>query len=251
MTERTAVTLDRANIKNLAKESMKGKKPRVYWVAVFYLVVVNILSELSYRMQLGNLDLNRVVAEISQGHSINMPQLSFVGAVLLLAVTVMSGVLSMGFQGFCLRIGRKQHAGIGEIFDIFSIFFKAFALLFMMGIFIFLWSLLFVIPGIIAAYRYSFAPYILLDCPDKGVLQCIRESKELTKGYKWQLFVLDLSFIGWELLASVPSVLAGASPIIALVGSILISAFVTPYRTIATSMYYNRLSDWTGVITQE
>ena len=230
---------------------MKGRKPSVYLVSVVYLVIVNILSELSSRMQYGNIDLNSIFAEISQGNTIAVPELSLWGTVLLLAVTAMSNVITIGFQNFCLRVGRGQHAGIGEIFDIFSIFFKAFALIFMMGVFILLWSCLFIIPGIIAAYRYSFAPYILLDYPQKSVMQCIRESKEMTRGYKRQLFVLDLSFIGWLIMAFVPAVLYAVSPLIALAGCILIDAFVTPYLNISRSMYYNRLSDWTGVITDE
>lgn len=251
MSERTIIKIDRASVKNLAKQSMKGRKPSVYLVSVVYLVIVNILSELSSRMQYGNIDLSTVFAEISQGNAITVPELSLWGTVLLLAVTAMSNVITIGFQNFCLRVGRRQHAGIGEIFDIFSLFFKAFALIFMMGIFILLWSCLFIIPGIIAAYRYSFAPYILIDYPDKGVMQCIRESKEMTRGYKRQLFVLDLSFIGWMILAEVPAVLFGVSPVLCIAASILISAFVSSYRIITESMYYNRLSDWTGVITNE
>ena len=236
--------IDRAYIKYLAKQSMKGRKPSVYLVALVFLVITNILSELSTKIQIGNTSIDEIWEDMSQGISFVPPELSFGGSLLLIAIALMSAVLTVGFQGYCMRVSRKQDAGIGDIFDVFSFFKKAVALSFMTGLFIILWSLLLVVPGIIAAYRYSFAPYILLDTPSKGVLQCIRESKELTAGYKGKLFVLDLSFIGWEFLASVPALLAGVSPIIAIAGSILISAFVTPYRTIATAMYYNRLSGW-------
>ena len=82
----------------------------------------------------------------------------------------------------------------------FSIAGKVILLEIVAGIFIFLWSLLLIIPGIIATYRYRFALYNLLENPDLGILEAINLSKEQTYGYKWQLFVLDLSFLGWLIL---------------------------------------------------
>jgi len=78
---------------------------------------------------------------------------------------------------------------------------------FLRNLFIFLWSLLFVIPGIIAAYRYSFAFYNLYEDPGIGVMEALDMSKRQTLGYKAQLFALDLSYIGWCLLATLPSLL--------------------------------------------
>ena len=71
----------------------------------------------------------------------------------------------------------------------------------MQYIFIFLWSLLFIVPGIIAAYRYRFALYNLCENPEMGVMEALNMSKAQTLGFKGQLFVLDLSFIGWYLLS--------------------------------------------------
>ena len=68
--------------------------------------------------------------------------------------------------------------------------------------FIFLWSLLFVIPGIVKMYAYSMAYYIKLDHPDYGWKACIDESRQLMDGHKWEKFVLDLSFLGWIIVGS-------------------------------------------------
>lgn len=68
------------------------------------------------------------------------------------------------------------------------------------NILIFLWSLLLIIPGIIKAYAYSMVPYILADNPNIGVKKAIELSNEMTRGHKFDMFVLDLSFIGWYLL---------------------------------------------------
>ena len=65
----------------------------------------------------------------------------------------------------------------------------------------------YIIPGVIAAYRYSFAFYNLYENPDIGVMEALEMSKRQTMGYKSQLFVLDLSYIGWALLATFPTLL--------------------------------------------
>ncbi len=73
----------------------------------------------------------------------------------------------------------------------------------LMSIYVFLWSLLLLIPGIIKAYSYCFAPYISMDNEELTAEECINESMKLTNGYKMKLFLLDLSFIGWYLLCIV------------------------------------------------
>lgn len=63
-----------------------------------------------------------------------------------------------------------------------------------------LWSILFVIPGYIALYRYAMTPYIMAENENLSVMEAITESKQIMMGNKWRLFCLDLSFLGWELL---------------------------------------------------
>ena len=77
----------------------------------------------------------------------------------------------------------------------FPMLLKIFGLSLWMGLFIMLWSCLCYIPGIIAALRYSQAFYILAEDPNKGIRQCVNESKELMSGHLWEYFVLQLSFI--------------------------------------------------------
>ena len=71
----------------------------------------------------------------------------------------------------------------------------------MTGLLIFLWTLLLIIPGIIAAYRYALAPYLMAENPDMGIWEAIDRSKALMQGNKARLFWLQLSFIGWRLLS--------------------------------------------------
>lgn len=72
----------------------------------------------------------------------------------------------------------------------------------LIGIFTFLWSLLFIIPGIIKAYAYSMTPFIIADEPEIDFMAAIRKSQEMMRGHKFRLFKLQLSFIGWFLLGA-------------------------------------------------
>lgn len=119
-----------------------------------------------------------------------------------IVVTLLMQVLSAGEFIYHLGIRRGEEMPYGCLFDGFSFAGKIILLNIVMYIFVFLWSLLFIVPGIIAGYRYRFALYNLCEDPERGVMEVIRMSKEQTKGFKGQLFVLDLSFIGWQLLSS-------------------------------------------------
>ncbi|MBQ7624030.1 MAG: DUF975 family protein [Clostridia bacterium] len=92
-----------------------------------------------------------------------------------------------------------------KIEDLFKGFTGDFSQTFLIGlmtsVFVFLWSLLFVIPGIIKKYSYSMAYFIKADNPDYDWRKCIDASKAMMQGHKWDLFVLELSFIGWIIIS--------------------------------------------------
>ena len=114
-------------------------------------------------------------------------------------------VFAAGFVMYCMRIYRGEQVGYGAIFDGFTFPGKVLGLYFLMAIFIALWSMLFVIPGIIATYRYRFAVYNLYEDPTISPLEALRRSKRQTMGHKMNLLMLDLSFLGWLLLTNLPS----------------------------------------------
>jgi uncharacterized membrane protein len=110
--------------------------------------------------------------------------------------------LVLGFTMAFLRLARGQQFDLNTLFDGFKYIMKAFGLHFLTGLFIFLWSLLFIIPGIVAALRYSMAFHILADNPDIGVMEAIEKSKMMTQGYKLDIFIMYLSFMGWAILSA-------------------------------------------------
>ena len=131
--------------------------------------------------------------------------------VLSTFVSILTGLLSIvlgaGFTLYCMAIRRNERAEYLTLFDGFSFVGKLIALTIVTYAFIWLWSMLFIIPGIIAAYRYRFALYNLYENPGISVFEALNMSKRQTFGYKSQLFMLDLSYLGWSILASVPSML--------------------------------------------
>ena len=115
---------------------------------------------------------------------------------------VLTGPLQYGLADYTLRAVRKEEKDTGTLFTGFSTVFGKSLLVYLLStIFVALWSLLFVIPGIIKAFSYSMAMFILKENPELGPNDAITKSRELMKGHKWELFVLGLSFIGWILLS--------------------------------------------------
>ena len=145
-------------------------------------------------------------------------------------IQVVLYIFSAGFLIFILNTVKSAGAVYGNLLDGFALAGKLILLALLESLFIFLWSLLFFIPGIIAAYRYRMAKLFLLDHPDAGVMDSIRASKEMMKGHKWECFVLDLSFIGWWLLASIPYV------------GYAVSVWTVPYINTTYVLYYMALA---------
>lgn len=114
-----------------------------------------------------------------------------------------SPAFNLAFVAIYLKIARGGKVVFNELFDGFSYFWGAFKINFLISLFTLLWSLLFVVPGIIKGYSYSMAMYIYSENRNMGALEAINKSKEIMEGHKMDLFVLELSFIGWYLLSMI------------------------------------------------
>ena len=155
-------------------------------------------------LYLGILFLLRAV-ELFTTNSVGESHL--LGVFVGILTALMGYVLGAGFVLYCMEIRRGQRSEFLTLFDGFSFVGKIIALQILTACYVFLWSLLFVFPGIVAAYRYRFAFYNLYENPGLTVFEALNASKRQTRGYKSQLFTLDLSFIGWNLLAMFPAML--------------------------------------------
>jgi uncharacterized membrane protein len=113
---------------------------------------------------------------------------------------LIGGPFALGIAMFFLALSREERVNIKLIFKGFNRFFEALAAYFLVVLFTLLWTLLLIVPGIIASISYSQTFYILADNPEVDPLEAISRSKEMMRGYKWKYFCLGLRFIGWALL---------------------------------------------------
>ena len=204
--------------------------------ALLYTLLTALIGWLSLRLTgVDTNTMNEMLRLASEGNSEAVMEMmtkatpsagaSLIDSLLRLAMAV----VGVGFSLFVMNSVRRSQPAIGNLLDGFGMFPRVLFLIILQIVFIFLWSLLLVIPGIIAAYRYSFAVYVMIDHPEMSAMDCLRESKRLTTGYKRQLFLLDLSFIFWFLLTMIPVV------------GYIAQVYVTPYMESARVLYYEQI----------
>ncbi len=158
-----------------------------------------------------------------------------VGALSLLGIFVF-GPVEVGCRRFFL-VNSDEPAEISEMgFSFRSNYGNVLLTMLLRSIFLVLWTLLFIVPGIIKSYSYRLVPYILAEDPDMPPKEAITRSRELMDGHKWSAFVLDLSFIGWELLSLLT---------VGIVGTF----YVSPYVAATDAELYKAIrgrNDWYG-----
>ncbi len=193
--------LNRTQLKAEAKAITKGAAVSAYVFTFLFLVIsaiLNLVSELS---------TGSTAAELSSMLETEIPfptlglsplMVTFISIL----ISLISVVLSAGYVIYHQGIRRGRTMPYATLFDGFTFVGKIIILQIMVFIFTFLWSLLLFFPGIIAAYRYRFALYNLCENPQLSPSEALNMSKAQTRGYKWQLFVLDLSFLGWNILCA-------------------------------------------------
>lgn len=152
-------------------------------------------------------------------------------AALVMAVVyfILGGVVGLGYARFNLDlVDRQKEAEIGTLFGYFPHWKTAAAAKLLQGLYVLLWSLLFIIPGIIAGYSYAMTSYILAEHPELTASEAIEQSKHMMSGNRFRLFCLQFSFIGWDLLCAMT---LG-------VGNL----WLTPYKQAATAAFYREIS---------
>jgi len=141
---------------------------------------------------------------------------------------LLGGVLQLGYAKFLLKQYYGQDLEFNDLFSEFDRFGTGFAQAFLRGLYVMLWSLLLIVPGIIASYRYAMTPFILIDHPELTASQAIERSKAMMNGHKGELFYLDLTFIGWGILAGLTMNLGHLA--------------LNPYRNAAYAVFYKDLT---------
>jgi uncharacterized membrane protein len=192
----------RAELKARAKTVLKGN----YWKAFLISIVISFTT--------GGGGSSGSTRNFT-GFSRYSPSSSEIAAIafLILSAVLFALVIAIAIKALLLNPlqvgGRRYFIQSAQYFDNRGCFRFAFdgfnwkgitGTMLLKDVYIFLWTLLFIIPGIIKSYSYRMVPYILADNPNIGARRAIELSESMTQGHKFDIFILDLSFIGWYLL---------------------------------------------------
>lgn len=193
------------------KDKAKAVLRKTYWSAFWISIVIALAGGTNGWGSGGgshsNDSIDYVYSNIHDNGFINWRFISI--ALIALIVIIVIRI----FIGYCLEVGGRRYfvksAQYKDNKKCFSFGFNEqnymgiVKTMLLTNVFIFLWTLLLIIPGIIKSYAYRMVPYILADNPNIGAQEAIALSNEMTKGHKFDMFVLDLSFIGWYLLGAI------------------------------------------------
>lgn len=235
-------------IKTYAKDFLR----KYYWKAFLVCLIVSILGGIGSSVQLKRSDyyqkqtivqrdkvtlefknpvLRFTIRRMGKSPTFNIAKKAIATIFLfslILSITV-GNVLEVGKVRFFLR-GFKGDVDVGNLISTFNSneYLGIVKTQFLRGLYNLLWTLLLIIPGIVKSYEYRLVPYILSEEPYLPSDEVISKSRDMTDGHKWDMFVLDLSFLGWHLLGYL---FFG-------IGSI----FVHPYEQATYAKLYNTLS---------
>ena len=156
-----------------------------------------------------------------------LPLVSVAG-LLSLAALILGGTVELGYAKFLLKQYDRKQLQFSDLFSQFERFGTGFAQKFLRTLFTVLWSLLFIIPGIVKGLSYAMTPFILEEHPEMTASEAIKASMRLMDGHKMDLFILGLTFIGWQILACLTMGIG--------------FLFLNPYMNAAYAAFYRSVS---------
>ena len=197
-------------LKENARKSLQGK----YGQAITMIIVLGVITGVA-----------SVIPVIFK------PDSELTASIISSVCTIISAVLSsffiLGSVSFYLKISRNEEVTWKELFSKTNLWLVCLLSTILVNIFVGLWSLLLIIPGIIAAYSYSMVQFILVDNENLTALEAMKKSKEMMNGHKMELFKLHISFLGWIIL----SVFTFG----------ILFFWLAPYVSTATANFYNKI----------
>lgn len=235
-----------SDYRRVARENLAGN----WWLSIGVAAIVcllggllvgsNFIPEIKYQLESEGTNLT------DQLSSLRISSGSFSGfyfsfSALGILQFVLGGVIQLGYTKYLLNQYNKSTFTFRDIFSQFDRFGQGFAQKFLRTLYTFLWSLLFIIPGIVKSLSYSMTPFIMAENPDMTAGEAITASKELMYGHRLELFILDLTFIGWDLLANFTLGINGVSIKLAL-GHLALN----PYKNAARAAFYKDITSGTG-----
>ena len=233
--------------KRKAKELLRGSWQNAMLVAFFSGILSTVLQVLQLVLlpnQANFASVEKYAEALMQVPERNL----FILLSCSLLTLVLSPVLGLGCNHYFVELTRKNDLGFAGLFSRMRMFGKALWLYLRVFVQIFLWSLLLLIPGIVAAVRYSMAPYFLAENPEMTVSEALRRSKTATEGRKMEYFSLVLSFVVWTMLALILEMFLGEfSPVLGTVASLAVQVWVAAYQNGAVAVFYRTACEKNGI----
>lgn len=232
--------MNRQMIKEQARDLCRTSTPSPVLAGLLYTVLIGVITGLSARVLSSNITVELASRYLYAFNNENYERVlelanDFVpsrsASLISLLLTVVKWVVSAGFSIFIINTVRKTGAVYGNLLDGFGSILRIILLYLLEGLVIGLLSLLLFFPGFIASYSYRQALYLVLDHPEMSVIQCMKTSRKMMRGHKGELFVMDLSFLGWRFLC------AFLPPI---------SIWVSPYTQTSYVLFYEGLQQPAG-----
>lgn len=224
----------------LLKEEARAKLQRNRWVLVLVTFLMVLLGGLPVSLERGDTsEMDSLLDVVMRIVPSNMAvMVFFIGMLLSLAAiayTVLVGnVIKVGGAAWVLRHHRGEDLSVEEMFAPFKENYKStVSTMLLKDVTVYLWSLLFVIPGIVKGYAYCMVPYLLHDNPNLTSKRALEISNEMTMGHKGDIFMMHLSFIGWILLTVLTCGILGV-------------VYVNPYMELTMAGAYDHLK-WLSI----
>jgi uncharacterized membrane protein len=188
-----------------AWNSLKGK----YWMAFAVIIVTGLIASVGNSFVSFGQDLSEVLGMVDPAE---MDSTMMIGALVLNGIVIVSAIIGAIFSIFvtnAITVGvcnyfiknTDSKPSFADAFTGFKVKYgRNIGTLLLVGIKTVLWTILFIIPGIIKSYEYAIIPYILADDPEISSKEAFKKAKQMMNGNKWRLFKLQFSFIGWFIL---------------------------------------------------
>ena len=185
-----------SDYRRIARENLAGNWGKSILVTFVAAVFGALLTGGSFSFNIDAEILAELLATLQRYVALLVSIMSFLSLVQF----IVGGTVQLGYTKYLLNQYNKASFDISNLFSEFDRFTQGFLQSFLRGLYVFLWSLLFVIPGIVKSYSYAMTPFIMAENPNMTANEAITASRELMDGHKFDLFLLELSFFGWALL---------------------------------------------------
>ena len=226
----------RAELKNRAKKALSQNYWKLVLVALIANLVGNVTNSIEIKYEENNFSLDIFSGLVTYALGFAPVIVGTMLIVVVLGMVVEFFVLNpldVGSKRFFI-ISHTEKAEMKELLYAFDNEYKnVVKILFIRDIKLILWTCLLVIPGIIKGLEYRMIPYLLAENPGLTQEEAFRLSKQMMEGQKWEAFVLDMSFIGWEFLSAFTLGILGIF-------------YVSPYAHLTDAALYNELSEIHG-----